>query len=349
MIETWKSRRILAAAAALAATALVTGCGGEARSDGGASGDALSVTLVTPERAGDGGPTDQMLAGLAQAEEEFGLATRHIEATDPSTFESTLTNLGTAGTDVVIVAYTQFTDAIKAVAPQYPDTQWVHLYADPYEPGLDNVQSIGYDTNGPAYLAGVLAATASKTGQVGFIGGTAIPQVNADFHAFEAGVEATDPSVTITGAVVGSWTDTVKGQQVGQRMFSSGVDYVLAYGGGSSLGVVKAAQQSGGAMVIYDGQVRDTVADVVPATATQQYGTTIYNEVSAIVDGTWEPGHKTAGLADGGTVLDRSPAFADAADQAAVATRDEAFAEVEKVKEQIVAGEITVPADTTGF
>lgn len=337
--------RLLAAGLLAATSSLLAACGGEGNADEGK----LSVTLVTPEKAGDGGPTDQMLDGLEQAAEEFDLDTRHIEATDPSTYESTLTNLGTAGTDVVIVAFTQFAESVSAVAPNFPDTQWIHLYADPYEPEIENVQSVGYDTNGPAYLAGVLAAEASKSGKVGFIGGTAIPQVNADFHAFEAGAKATDPAVDVTGVVVGSWTDTVKGQQVGDRMFSSGVDYVLAYGGGASLGVVKAAQQDGDAQVIYDGQVTDAVADVVPATATQQFGTTIYNQLQAVVDGTWEPGHVLAGLADEGTVLESSPAYADAAPPDAVRVRDEAFTVVEETKAQIIEGAVDVPSDTSGF
>ncbi len=349
MREAWKPVKLLTLALCCAALLSLAACGGSNGGKSGGSGKSgLSVALVTPEKAGDGGPTDQMLVGLAKAKKEFGLKTRHIEATDPSTYESTLTNLGTAKTDVVIVAFTQFADAVKAVAPRFPHTKFVHLYADPYKPKIANVQSVGYDTNGPAYLAGVLAASASKSGQVGFIGGTAIPQVNTDFHAFQAGVKATRPDARITGAVVGSWSDTVKGQQVGQRMFSTGIDYVLAYAGGASLGVVKAAQQ-GKALVIYDGQVNSAVANVVPATATQQFGTTIYNQLAGIVHGAWKPGPVTAGLADGGTVLEESKLFASAGPPAGVSTLDSVFPKVQQAKKSIISGSTKVPFDTKGF
>lgn len=349
MSSTRKHLRLLVIAFCCVAFASLAACSGGSSSDDSGTSDGFSVALVTPEKAGDGGPTDQMLAGLAKAKKEFGLKTRHIEATDPSTYESTLTNLGQAKTNVVIVAFTQFADSVKAVAPKFPDTKFVYLYADAYKPGIDNVETIAYDTNGPAYLAGVLAASASKSGKVGFIGGLAIPQVNADYHAFEAGVKATNPDASIAGGVVGSFSDSVKGQQVAQRMFAGGIDYVLAYAGGASLGAVKAAQQNKKALVIYDGQVSDAVADAVPATATQQFGTTIYNELKKINEDTWKAGHLTAGLVDGGTVLDESPAFAEAGPADGVATLGEAFPKVEAAKKSIIGGSIKVPFDTKGF
>ncbi|KRB36637.1 BMP family ABC transporter substrate-binding protein [Microbacterium sp. Root180] len=340
-------RSVLLVALASAALLTLTGCGqSPAAPDSG--DEPLKVALVTPEKAGDGGPTDQMLAGLAQAEEEYGIETRHIEATDPSTFESTISNLCQAGTDVAFIAFTQFTDAIKAVAPNCTKTKIVHLYADPYEPELENVRSVSYDTNGPAYLAGVLAAASTKTGKVGFVGGEALPQVNADYHAFAAGVEATDPDVEITGLVVGSWTDQVKGQQVGQSLFGRGIDYVLAYGGGASLGVVKAAQDAG-SIVVYDGQVTEQISDVVSSTATQQFGTSIFNEVGEIVAGTWKPGHVVAGLADGGVVLAPNDLFITSGSEEAVAAFENALPEIEDVKQQIIDGEVEIPFNTDGF
>lgn len=335
----------LIAIASIALLAL-TACSGAASDSAG--GDRLSVALVTPEKAGDGGPTDQMLAGLDRATAEYGIETRHIEATDPSTFESTIANVCQSGTDVAFIAFTQFTDAIRSVGPGCNNTKIVHLYADPYEPELENVRSISYDTNGPAYLAGVLAAVSTETGTVGFIGGEAIPQVNTDYHAFSAGVQAIDSDVEIIGVVVGSWTDQVKGQQVGQSVFARGVDYVLAYAGGASLGVVKAAQDAG-AIVVYDGLVTAAIADAVSSTATQEFGTSIFNEISEIVEGTWAPGHVVAGLADGGVVLAPNELFLTASSAEAVAAWESAIPTVEEKKQQIIDGDIEIPMNTEGF
>jgi basic membrane protein A len=340
-------RRRTALAALLGGALLLPACGagGDAAAD---TGDGLSVVLVTSEKAGDGGPTDQMLAGLARAEQELGVTSRHIEATDASTYESTLRNVGGTGPDVVITAFNRLTDAVAAVAPEFPDTRFVHLYADPAAQPLDNLVTVGYDTGGPAYLAGVLAAETTATGKVGFIGGQAGPQVNADYHAFVAGAKATDPAVTVQGASVGSWSDPVRGQQVAQTLYGAGVDTVLAYAGGSSAGVVKAAQQRG-TLVVLDGIVTPENADVVAATATQQFGTTIYQQLQAVRDGTWQAGHVVAGLANEGTVLLPAEPFYDRAGPEKAELVRSAFGRVESAKAEVVGGSVRVPFDTSGF
>ncbi|MET0134009.1 MAG: BMP family ABC transporter substrate-binding protein [Kibdelosporangium sp.] len=341
-------RRTTLTSLLLGAALLLSACADKGAGGTGQAGDGPSVVLVTPEKAGDGGPTDQMLAGLRRAEQEFGLRTRHIEATDGSTYESTLRNLGSTGASVVIVAFTQFTEAIAAVAPEFPDTRFIHLYADPAQKPAGNVLTVTYDTGGPAYLAGVLAAKTSATGKVGFVGGQASPQVSADYHAFVAGVTATDPNAKVQGAVVGSWSDPVKGQQVAQTLYGAGVDTILAYGGGSSAGVVKAAQQKG-ALVALDGIATAENADVVAATATQEFGTTIYQQLKAVHDNAWKAGHATAGLDNDGTSLAPVDLFSGKAKPDQVAKVQSAFDAVRTAKSAIIAGSVKVPFDTTGF
>ena len=338
-------RALVALLAGLSAAALVASCG-QAAGEEASSGK--SVALVTPERAGDGGPTDQMLAGLDRAKAEFGLRTRHIEATDTSTYESTLRNLGQAKQDVVIVAYTGFTEAITAVAPEFPETKWIHLYADPRKEEVSNVRTISYDTGAPGFLAGVLAATATGGTKVGFVGGVASPQVNADYHAFVAGVRATDPAIQVLGAVVGNWSDPVKGQQVAQTLLARGVDVVLSYGGGSSVGVVKAARQTGG-LVITDTMESEDGADVVVATASQNYDVTVYQQLSEVQGGTWKAGHLIADLSNDGTALNKAELFRGKGTGGAQAKLPPAWTAVEKAQRGIVEKKITVPFDTTGF
>ena len=339
-------RALVALLAGLSAAALVASCGQAAGQEAPSSGQ--SVALVTPERAGDGGPTDQMLAGLERAKAEFGLKTRHIEATDTSTYESTLRNLGQAKQDVVIVAYTGFTEAITAVAPEFPDTKWIHLYADPRDAEISNVRTISYDTGAPGFLAGVLAATATGGAKVGFVGGVASPQVNADYHAFVAGVRATDPAVQVIGAVVGNWSDPVKGQQVAQTLLARGVDVVLSYGGGSSVGVVKAARQTGG-LVITDTLESQDGADVVVGTASQNYDVTVYQQLSEVHGGTWKAGHLVADLSNDGTALNKAKLFRGTSAEGPQAKLPTAWTAVDKARQGIVDKKITVPFDTTGF
>jgi basic membrane protein A len=306
--------------------------------------DGLRVALVTPENAGDDGPTDNLIEGLDRAAADYGVEVQHIAATDPSAHAATLRNLANAGVDVIIVAFPQLIDGVKAVAADLPDTRFIHLYADDYAADLDNVQTIAFDTQGPSYLAGVVAATLSESGKIGFIGGTAVPQLNADFHAYEAGALATDPDVEITPAFVGDWGDPVGGQQVAQGMFDRGVDVVLAYAGGSSLGVVKAADETD-ALVIYDNNENEETANSVFALASQNYGDVLYRQLGQLVEGTWQAGHERLGLAEDATFLVESEGFPEVNDEAVVAAIAAAFESAAAVRESIIAGEVEVPFD----
>jgi basic membrane protein A len=338
--ETMCRRRFLVVSGTGAAVAL-TGCGA-----GPAKGaDGKTVALVTPQKAGDGGPTDDLISGLDKLK-AAGYSTRFVAAPDPSSHESTLRGLAQAGTSVIAVAFSEITQAVKAVAPDFPDTKFVHIYADAHKPPLPNVQTVAFDTQGPSYLAGVLAATVSKTGTIGFIGGTAVPPLYADYHAYEAGAKATRPRVTVKRVFVGSFGDPVKGQQIAQTMFDGKVDVVLAYAGGSSVGVVKAADQAK-TYVIYDNAESAQTANSVIALASQHYGDTMAKKVLSIGAGTWKPGASVAGLADDGTFLNRAQRFRPATGAGAEALGlDDAFEKITETKKQIIDGSIDVPFDT---
>ncbi|MEU7749868.1 BMP family ABC transporter substrate-binding protein [Nonomuraea sp. NPDC049158] len=341
-----RTTRPLLAVGALLASLVLTGCGsaGAAGQNGRTQDEASgkSVTLVTPQKAGDSGPTDNLVAGLGKLK-EAGYITRFVAATDPSSHESTLRSLAQAGTSVIVVSFSEFIQPVKAVAAEFPNTRFVHIYADPYQPTIPNVQTVSFDTRAPSYLAGVLAATVSKTGVIGFIGGTAIPSLYADFHAFEAGAKATRADITVKSAYVGSFGDPVKGQQIAQTMFSNKVDVMLAYAGGSSLGVVRAADQAG-THVIYDNAESPETARSVIAVASQHYGDTMARNVLTIPAGTWKAGQTVAGLADGGTFLDPAGQL-DSTGKSAADVR-KAFETIANVKTKIIEGTVDVPFNT---
>lgn len=308
-----------------------------------------TAALVSPQRSGDNGPVDNMLAGLKKAQ-ALGYKTRFIEDTDPSSYLATLANLGRAHTDIVVVAFPQFASALTAVAPQYPHTRWVHLYADPYKPEIPNVVSLSFDTEAPAYLAGYLASTVSGSGTVGFIGGTAIPAANADFHAFAAGAKAGNRSVRVRGAFVGSYQDPVGAQRLAENMYADGAEVVLTLGGGSSLGVVKAAGEHS-KLVITDGTDNASAAANVIGIASQNYGQALYLQLKAFAMHTWKPGTVTYGLPDI-TFLHAAPLFAHAGPPGEAEAVAKAFKHLEGphgIQQQIIDGSIKVPFNTAGI
>jgi basic membrane protein A len=139
------------------------------------------VALVHTQAAGDNGPVDQMIAKLKQLSEEQGFEYRAVYAQDPATYETVFRTLGDAGAAVIISTFNEVAEPFKALAPSYPNTKWIQLFGDPFEPAIPNVVTVSYDYYLGCYISGIFAARMSKTGKIGYIGGVSIPAAQCGF------------------------------------------------------------------------------------------------------------------------------------------------------------------------
>ena len=339
-------------------SALLAACGGDegatttaAAGGGGKLGAGKSLALVSAEKAGDQGPVDDLVTWLKRCDQDFGIKTRFIEATDPSSYESTLRGLCQAKTAIIAMVFPNFVDSVKAVAPEYPDTKFVFLYADPYKPTLANVRTIAYGTSEAAYLGGVLAASVTSKKQVGYITGVAIPNVNSDFHAFEAGVKSVNPAIGVKGAAVGSFTDPVKARQVAAALYGSGIDVALTSAGGASLGVMKAAAEHNG-LLIYDtiAPVPGTPGDDhVIGTTVFKYGQSLHGQVKQALSAGWRAGAIEEGVKEKVADLELSEAYLSKGDPAVVERIQSAVKVVDKDRDAIASGALVIKHDTSAF
>jgi len=95
----------------------------------------------------------------------------------------------------------------------------------------------------------MMAATASKSGTVGFIGGMDIPLIRKFACGYAEGVLAVNPDATVianmTGTTPSAWNDPVKGGELTKAQISQGADIVYAAAGGTGLGVLQTAADEG--------------------------------------------------------------------------------------------------------
>ena len=104
---------------------------------------------------------------------------------------------------------------METVAPEFPDTDFVVIDAVVEQP---NVRSVVFNEHEGSYLVGVLAAMASKTGKVGFVGGMDIPLIQKFACGYVQGVKATNPDAEVfqnmTGTTGAAWNDPVRGGEL---------------------------------------------------------------------------------------------------------------------------------------
>lgn len=129
--------------------------------------------------------------------------------------------------------------AIQQIAQQQPNQHFavVDSFVD-----LPNVASINFKSNEAAFLAGIAAASSTKTGHIGFVGGTQSEVIDGFEAGFVAGAKEVDPDIEISVEYVGSFADAAKAKQIASAMYASGTDIIYQAAGESGNGVFSEAK-----------------------------------------------------------------------------------------------------------
>jgi len=183
--------------------------------------------------------------GATRWAEEAGGAFAEVELQSDAQREQALRRFAEAGNNPIVMAGFSFATPLSEVAGDYPDTKFVIIDAVVDAP---NVRSVIFNEHEGSYLVGMLAAMASKSGTVGFIGGMDIPLIRKFGCGYAQGVKAVNPDAIVianmTGTTPAAWNDPVKGSELTLAQISQGADVVYAAAGGTGVGVLQTAADS---------------------------------------------------------------------------------------------------------
>ena len=184
--------------------------------------------------------------GAEAWKKETGQSYLEFEIANPAQREQAMRRMAERGANPIVgVGFSQGTPMEK-VARANPKLQFALIDA---VVTLPNVQSILFKEHEGSFLVGMLAAMASKTGKVGFIGGMDIPLIRKFQCGYEQGARYANPKVEVTmnmtGTTPAAWNDPTRGSELAKAQFAKGVDVVFAAAGGTGIGVYQAAKDSG--------------------------------------------------------------------------------------------------------
>jgi basic membrane protein A len=167
---------------------------------------------------------------------------------------------------------------------------------------LPNVQSFVYREHEGSFLAGMLAALASKKGKVGFVGGMDVPLVRKFACGFEQGARHVDAKTVVVTSLIGTtpaaWTDPARGAELTKAQVAQGVDVVFSAAGTSGLGIMQAAKDAGILAIGVDSNQNG----LHPGTMLTSMVKRVDLAVLQAFDGV-KPGVTALGLAEGGVDL----------------------------------------------
>jgi basic membrane lipoprotein Med (substrate-binding protein (PBP1-ABC) superfamily) len=237
------------------------------------------------------------------------------------------------GTNLIVAWGGQFTDPMKQVAGEFPNTKF--LIVNGTEGNGTNLASEDIFQNEWAFEQGYLASRLSKNGTVGFVGGQCFPSTAEDTNGAGLGAKYANPNVKFVPTWTGDFNDATKAKNATQALIEQGVDSI-ATNTSAIPGVVAGAQPTK-TPVITTFFVPPFGTDVIAGAMNQDLSPWVIKAVKAIQGGTFEGKAVKEHLpADWGPIVQQTPLLPDSI-----------YQDVLKVQADVASGKITVADDTT--
>ncbi|MDO4898433.1 MAG: BMP family ABC transporter substrate-binding protein [Rothia sp. (in: high G+C Gram-positive bacteria)] len=337
---------------------LLAGCGAapeESSSASGGSSDYLGCIVSDFGGFQDKSFNQNSYKGLQDAVTEYEIKHKEAESTSETDYGPNLDQMVQSGCNLTVTVGFGLADTTKEVAEANPDMHFTIVDDNSIE--LDNVRPIVFDTAQAAFQAGYLAATQTKTGKVATYGGMEFPTVTIFMDGFAQGVEyynqQKDAKVEVlgwnTGAQSGTFTgdfeDATKGKTNTQNFLDQGADIIMPVAGPVGAGTLEAVKEynashadAPASVVWVDADGYETNADyqdIILTSVMKKMDAAITETIKADMDGKFTADAYIGTLENDGVGLAPFHNFDSK-------ISDETKSELDKIKEDIIAGAIKV-------
>ncbi|HKV83620.1 MAG TPA: BMP family ABC transporter substrate-binding protein [Ktedonobacterales bacterium] len=335
---------------ALMLISVLAGCGSSSKAGTG-SGTTTPTTKIKVGLVTDiGGLNDRGFNHLADLGLTNAVSQLHIqgdvkESHSGDDYIPNLTNFAQQKYDLVIAVGFLMATAVGTVSGQFTNTHFAIIDGagtdangnDLHHP---NVQSLVFSEQDAGALVGVVAGMIEKAGQgplkkniISAVGGISIPPVNHYIAGYKWAATMEDPGVTVKVGYSNDFTDPAKCQDVAHAQISAGADIVFQVAGGCGLGAIQAATQAHVYSIGVDTDQKDAGPSVI-ASAEKRVDTATFDAIKSVVNNQFQGGVTLFDLKNGGVGI----APGNLGDNATI------DAEVTKVSQEIVSGQLTPPA-----
>lgn len=275
----------------------------------------VKVGLVTDVgRINDKGFNQSAFEGMeaAKAEAPTCFETDYIETTSQSDYAANIAQFTDSGSNVVIGVGFLLGDGLGAAAIENPDVKFLSVDGVPNPPNdtswMTNGESLFFAEDQAGYMAGVLAASMSKTNHIGVVGGlVVVPPVERFVEGYIDGAKSVKPDITVDFVYTTSFVDPPQGSNAAQQMIDGGADVIFGAGGLTGNGALEAACQADGVYAIgVDTDQYETLPSVqkcILSSATKNVAGAVKDSLLRIASGGFTPGFHTDNAATNGIGL----------------------------------------------
>jgi basic membrane protein A and related proteins len=289
--------------------------------------------------------------GVQRAEKDLDIELRDVEPGNPTSIEPAMRAFAERDFDLIIgIGFAQG-PIMQKVATDFPKIKFaivdgVIFEADGKTP-KSNVASLVFREHEGSYLVGMIAASKSKSGVLGFIGGMDIPLIHKFETGYEEGAKSINPNIKVLDNYVGvndaAWNNPGKGKELTLSQMDKGADVIFTAAGNSGLGAFDAVEQfgkdeNGNAkrfVIGVDSNQNGLKPGFVLTSMVKRVDNAVYDVVKEVLGGNFKGGFHVFGLDKDGVAYSMDEFNKE------LIPRD-VLDKVEIAKKKIVAGEIKV-------
>lgn len=287
-------KKLLGLLAIMVVGMVLVGCGQNAS-------DTNEITLITDKGNIDDKSFNQgAWEGVVKYAKDNKISHKYIkpeEASDAG-YLAAIDLAVTGGAKIIVTPGFLFEVPIYEAQTKYPDVKFILLDGAPHTADYakfetkSNVASVMYAEEQSGYLAGYAAVTDGMT-QLGFMGGMAVPAVQAFGYGYLQGAEAAakilklaDGSIKVTYHYTGNFDESDTNKATARTMYQQGTQVIFACGGSVGKSVMSAASESDALVIGVDVDQRYD-SDTVITSATKGLSASVISVLEAIYNDKW--------------------------------------------------------------
>ncbi|MDH4061011.1 MAG: BMP family ABC transporter substrate-binding protein [Aquincola sp.] len=219
-----------------------------------------------------------------------------FEISNPTQREQAMRRMAERNANPIIGVGFSMGSSMEKTAKEFPKLKFTII---DFVVDLPNVESVVFREHEGSFLVGMMAAMASKSGKVGFVGGMDVPLIRKFQCGYEQGARYANPKVEIlanmTGTTPTAWNDPARGAELTKAQFAKGADVVFAAAGGTGTGVYQAAKDAGKLAIGVDSNQNHLHPGTMLTSMVKRVDVAVYNSFKQ-----HKPGVTSLGLKEGG-------------------------------------------------
>lgn len=191
------------------------------------TGKTYKLAAIFPGVITDADYNTLAYVGISELQKATGIETAYSESVAVPDVDRVMREYIDAGYNIIWTHGGQFLTQTVDLAKQFPDVIFIGEGDAPVADAPANLWFIDRNFHVGFYGIGALAAKATQTGKIGYLGGLALPFSYAEVHAVQQAVKDLGLDVEVKAVWAGDFNDPTKARQVADALIAEGCDVIM--------------------------------------------------------------------------------------------------------------------------